>query len=473
MHMAAPLYPRYPVLFVDDEEDILQSYKMSLRMNRINNIELCCDSRLVEQLLLERQFSAAVLDLSMPYVSGMQLLELIHTSYPNLAVIIATGMNDVASAVACMKMGAYDYLVKPIDESKLVSAIHNTQELYELRSENEALRNQVLQSGLKHPEAFNHIITGSSSMKSIFSYIEAISFSMRPVLICGESGTGKELFARAVHNASGREGEFVPVNVGGLDDTVFCDTLFGHRKGAFTGADANRPGLVERASGGTLFLDEIGTLNRQSQVKLLRLLQERQYYPLGSDTHKSANAAIVVATNEDLPVRVKDGSFRSDLYYRLKTHCIHIPPLRKRMEDLPMLVEHFANEAAQAAGRETVEMPRQALGILAGYSFPGNVRELQSMVFDLVSRAYDGVVDIELLKRTLHMETMVARGEILAPEAGLPMIYYLGEFPTLDTVERFFIEKALLLTNNNQSAAARMLGVSQSMLSRRMGRNNA
>ncbi|MBD3422250.1 MAG: response regulator [Chitinivibrionales bacterium] len=470
--MAVPKYPSNPVLFVDDEEDILQSYKMSLRMNRINNIELCSDSRLVARLLGERQFSVAVLDLSMPHVSGMQLLELIHTSYPDLPVIVATGMNDVTSAVTCMKMGAYDYLVKPIDESKLISAINNTQELSALRSENEALRNQMLQSGLKHPEAFDHIITNSPAMKSIFSYIEAISFSMRPILICGESGTGKELFARAVHNASGREGEFVPVNVGGLDDNVFSDTLFGHRKGAFTGADTNRQGLVERASKGTLFLDEIGTLDHQSQVKLLRLLQERQYYPLGSDTHKSANAAIIAATNEDLSARVKEGTFRTDLYYRLKTHCISIPPLRKRMEDLPLLVEHFGNEAAEAAGRNAVKMPRQALGILAGYSFPGNVRELQSIVFDLVSRACDGVVDIELLKHTLHMETVVTQGEISAPQAGQPMIYYLGEFPTLDAVERFFIEKALRLSNNNQSAAARMLGVSQSMLSRRVGKNS-
>lgn len=464
--MAPNPYPFHPVLLVDDEIDILESYRMSLRMNRINNLVLCEDSRQVESLLEKQTFSLVVLDLSMPHVPGMTILEMLQQRFPDTPVIIVTGVNDVSTAVECMKKGALDFLLKPVEENKLIAAIHTAHELSELRRENEALRTQMLRAGLSRPEAFSPIITINPAMKAIFSYIEAIAPSTRPVLVTGESGTGKELIARAIHESSGRKGTFVAVNVGGLDDTVFSDTLFGHRKGAFTGADSDRAGLIEKAAGGTLFLDEIGTLQTPSQVKLLRLLQEKQYYPLGADTHRTSNAAIIAATNENLARRTREGSFRTDLYYRLKTHRLHIPPLRERIEDIPCLVEHFAAEAARSMGRDVPEIPDEVFGILGGYTFPGNVRELQAMMHDIVARSIAPSLEPKLFTECISSEIDATVEAAPSCSPAHSAIYYTGPFPTLERVKEFLFEKAMKLSGGNQSVAARMLGISQSSLSR-------
>lgn len=214
-------------------------------------------------------------------------------------------------------------------------------------------------------------------MRRIFRYMEAVAASDQPVLVTGETGVGKEMVVRALHDASHRKGQFIAVNVAGLDDQAFSDTLFGHTRGAFTGADQAREGLVAKAAGGTLFLDEIGDLQLPSQIKLLRLLQEREYYPLGSDNGKKSDARIVVATNRDLKQMMEGNSFRSDLYYRLKTHRIQVPPLRDRLEDMPLLVNHFLDEAAAAIGKSRPVTPVELNGYLAAYSFPGNIRELK------------------------------------------------------------------------------------------------
>ena len=217
-------------------------------------------------------------------------------------------------------------------------------------------------------------------MYSIFQYVETIARTALPVMITGETGVGKEMIASAIHKLSGREGAFVPVNIAGLDDHLFSDTLFGHRRGAFTSADSSRKGLIEQASNGTLFLDEIGDLHVESQVKLLRLLQEGKYYPLGADVPKSSNARTVVATNREIQFLRDSESFRNDLYFRLQSHHIHLPPLRERTGDIPLLVAHFLESAAERLDQEIPTPAPELLTLLETYQFPGNVRELQGMV---------------------------------------------------------------------------------------------
>ncbi len=223
-------------------------------------------------------------------------------------------------------------------------------------------------------------------MRSTFKYIESIAVTSQPVLITGKTGVGKELIARTIHRLSGRKGTLAAVNVTGLDDTTFSDTLFDHKRGAFTGADRVRAGLIEKAANGTLFLDETGDLHPTSQVKLLRLLQEREYYPLGADVPRPSNARIVVATNRDLLALQASGTFRADLYYRLLLHRINVPPLRERRDDIPLLVEFFLQRAADELGKTKPTPPPELFILLALYDFPGNIRELQTMIFDAVSR---------------------------------------------------------------------------------------
>ncbi|NIT54367.1 MAG: sigma-54-dependent Fis family transcriptional regulator, partial [candidate division Zixibacteria bacterium] len=235
-------------------------------------------------------------DMYMPHIPGWEILPTIISDFPAVPVIILTAMNEVNMAVESMKRGAFDYIVKPVDDERLVGTVRKAIELNHIKSENRRLREYLLTDKLSHPEAFSHIITENSQMRSIFQYCEAIASSPQPVLVTGETGVGKELVAEALHKLSQRSGEFVPVNVAGVDDQLFSDTLFGHTKGAYTGADRDRKGMIEQANDGTLFLDEIGDLAMESQVKLLRLLQERKYYPIGSDVPRTCDCRVVVAT---------------------------------------------------------------------------------------------------------------------------------------------------------------------------------
>jgi DNA-binding NtrC family response regulator len=462
------IFPVTPLLLVDDEEDVLESYKMALKFNGIHNFILCSDSRDVSGILKEQEISAVVLDLFMPHVKGQDLLALIKEEYPQIPVIVVTGSNKVETAVDCMKCGAFDYMVKPVENSRLTSSIRTALEIRELQYEVDTLKRQVLSQDIHHPEVFKDIITVSNGMKSIFKYVEAIAGTPKPVLITGESGVGKELIARALHCLSSRKGNFVPVNVGGLDDTMFSDTLFGHKKGAFTSADSARPGLIEQAAGGTLFLDEIGDMDNTSQVKLLRLLQDREYYPLGSDVVKVSDTRIIAATNTSLEKKQRDGTFRNDLYYRLIIHHIHIPPLRERPEDIPFLINHFIEQSATSIDKKIPSVPEQLYVLLSSYHFPGNIRELQSVIYDAVSRCETPILSLSVFRDYIKKRSgQGEQGETNMTKDAFN-ISYSGRFPTLKEAEDFFIEEALQKAKGNQSIAATYLGINQSTLSRRL-----
>jgi DNA-binding NtrC family response regulator len=467
--MIPSAYPRFPVLMVDDEVQTLNSFEMVLRSANVNHLIRCQDSREVIPVLSRQEIEVMLLDLSMPHMTGQELLSIVANDFPEIPVIIITGSNDVDTAVRCMKSGAFDYMVKPVEKSRLISGVKRAIEIRELQRENKWLKAHVLSDRLEHPEIFSEIITNSQAMKSIFQYIEAISPSPQPVLITGETGVGKELVARAIHRLSHRTGPFVPVNVAGLDDNVFADSLFGHRKGAFTGADQMRSGMVEQASGGTLFLDEIGDLSPASQVKLLRLSQDGEFFPLGSDVAKRSDARVLVATNQDLEFLQSSGRFRKDLYYRLCAHHIHLPPLRERREDLPLLIDYFLETASQTLGKKKPTPPTELFTLLSTYHFPGNVRELQSMILDAVSSHQSGKLSLEVFKSYIRQKhpAFDVDSKPLPPGEDL-LISFSDQLPTLKKAEQSLISEALKRAKGNQAIAAQMLGITRQALNKRL-----
>jgi len=461
--------PNRPVLLVDDEEQSLTSFEMALRSVNLNNFIRCLDSREVIPLLTEQEVEMILLDLRMPHMMGDELLPLINSDFPEVPVIMITGANDVETAVKCMKLGAFDYMVKPVERSRLIGGVKRAIELRELQRENLLLKAHVLSDKVDHPEIFSDIVTCSARMRSIFQYVEAVAASPRPLLITGETGVGKELVARAVHRLSRRKGAFVPVNVAGLDDNVFADTLFGHKKGAFTGAEQARGGLLEQAAGGTLFLDEIGDLSAPSQVKLLRLLQDGEYFPLGSDLAKRSDARILVATNHDLSALQSDGRFRKDLYYRLCDHHVHIPPLRERMEDLPLLLNHFLEKVSATLGKSRPTPPEELLTLLGTCPFPGNIREMESMVFDAVSSHRSGKLSMDVFKSHIFQKAPVAKKERPPQVHGecVP-VSFSERLPTLKELEQILVDEAMRRAGGNQSIAALSLGITRQALNKRL-----
>lgn len=470
--MSDVIYPDHPVLLVDDEEQFLRSASYTLISEGITNVETCQESRQVMERLGRQSYALVVLDMMMPHLSGEELLKQIVRDYPEVPVVIITAINEVEWVVKTIKAGAFDYLVKPVDDARLVTVVVRALQLREVRDENILLKQYLLSARLEHPEKFAAIITESQAMRGIFQYIEAIARTPLPVLITGETGTGKELIARALHDVSGRSGEFVALNVAGVDDHFFSDTLFGHTRGAFTGADRERKGLIEQAAGGTLFLDEIGDLSLESQVKLLRLLQEAEYYPLGADTAKTSDARVVVATLRGIEYLQKSDRFRKDLYYRLKSHHIALPPLRQRREDIHLLVDHFLLKAADKLGKRRITPPKELYALLANYPFPGNIRELEGMIDDAVSRHQGGVLSLEPFRRAVDpgWQEGEESGSVMEEPAGEGAIAFGEILPTLRQAEKALIAEALRRAENNQGIAARMLGLTRRALNNRLQR---
>jgi DNA-binding NtrC family response regulator len=465
------MYPVHPILLVDDDIDMLRVLELTLRSRGISNLVILNDASAIHGLLAAKPVCLILLDLRMPGVQGFDLLQSIREQYPAVPVIMITGENDLETAVRCMRLGARDYLSKPVEPRRLLASITQTLELGEIREEYRAFVERSIQDRLEHPEAFADIIAESPNMRSIFHYVETIALSRKPVLITGESGVGKELIAQAVHRVSGVTGPFVSETVAGFDDNMFSDALFGHVPGAFTGASTRRQGLVQSAESGTLFLDEIGDLSVASQVKLLRLLQEREYRALGSDKTQRATARFVFATNRDLSAMRDAGTFRGDLFYRISTHSIVIPPLRQRRRDIAPLIRHFVGKAARELEKGAPQIPEALIQLMDTYAFPGNVRELEAMAFDAVAKANGHSLALEhfgpLFARD-HAPSGGAPLESAGQDAALNIFTGMDALPDLCSVQVQLIEEAMRRADQNQGIAARLLGISRTALNKRL-----
>lgn len=461
------------ILLVDDEQHILLSSASALQLQGFQDVLTLDDSRQVLSTLEEENIRVIVLDLFMPFISGRELLNTISIKYPQIPVIVMTAVDEVETAVDCMKAGAFDYLVKPVENARLLSSVKRALELCSLKNQVTQLREHLLLNKVNQPAAFESIISASPKMSSMFQYCEVVAVSGQPVIIIGDTGVGKELVAKAIHDVSGRVGKFVPVNVAGLDDNMFSDTLFGHKKGAFTGAEQARSGLISQAVGGTLFLDEIGDLPTNSQVKLLRLLQEQEYYQVGSDIPQMSDARIIAATNRDLRALATEGKFRNDLFFRLCTHQVNVPPLRARLEDIPLLLEHFLYQAANAMNKKKPSYPEELINLLSIYDFPGNVRELKAMVFDAVARHRSGVLSMDSFREVIGDQPTPPGFSIqLQMESVVDALQMtIHRLPKVSEVEGYLINEAMKQAKGNQGIAASLIGLSRQTLNKRLQKN--
>lgn len=462
--MQARLHPARPLLLVDDDEDWSRSFCRALHCAGLSNVQVCTNPGEVMPMLERQEIEMVLLDVELPQVRGDRMLEEIRRRHPDIPVLMVTALEDVDLTMRCMQAGAANFLIKTTHKSQLVAMVQQTLNMRDLQRVSGNLKQALLEKRLRKPEALQEILTCDQAMHLLFQYLEAVAESPEPLLITGETGTGKELIARALHRLSVRPGPLVAVNVAGLDDEAFSDTLFGHIRGAFTGALDRRGGLVERAEGGTLFLDEIGDLCVGSQVKLLRLLQEGEYLPLGADAPRRCDIRIVAATHCDLSNAQREGRFRKDLFYRLRTHHVNIPPLRNRPDDIPLLAAHFLEEACSMQGRRTPDLPQEVVRRLLDHPFPGNIRELRAIMHDAASRMQGDELHPGLFHHLTAKEGTAARPQRSATD----LFRNVTVLPSLKEAQELLIAEALRRTHHNQAAAASLIGVTRQAINQRL-----
>ncbi len=405
------------------------------------------------QRVREGHYDLILLDYKMPGMNGMEVLQAVKGINPEIDVVIITAYGTIETAVDAMKAGALDYITKPVEFEELLLLVERVSERRTLLKENELLREQLGQVGV----TTDRIIYKSEKMSALINMAARVAASRATVLLQGESGTGKELLARLIHQLSPRASRrIIAVNCGALHENLLESELFGHEKGAFTGATARRIGRFEEADGGTLFLDEIGELSPAVQVKLLRFLQEHEFQRLGGNQTLRSDVRVISATNRDLEQRVKEGAFREDLFYRLNVVVMSIPPLRERKEDIPSLIDHFLKRYAEENGKEIAGLSSEAQDVLLKYDYPGNVRELENIIERAVVIARDAVVALEDLpfRETAFLEE--AAGGKKADDGLLK--------GSIEDLEKRLISEAMEKAGDHQTRAAELLGISERML---------
>jgi DNA-binding NtrC family response regulator len=431
------------ILVVDDEINIREAMAAILEGDGYD-VSAAHSSEAAIDALGEDYFQVVISDLRLEGASGMDLLRWIRENCPETQVILLTAYGSVEGAVEAMKLGAYDYLCKPVDRQRLSLLIEKALEKQRLSMENRNLRRR-----LSMKEEFSSIIGGSSRIRQIFKVISEVAPTSATVLITGESGTGKELVARAIHNRSNRrDGPFVTLNCGALPDTLLESELFGFEKGAFTGAVAMKMGRIELAARGTLFLDEVGDMTPKTQVDLLRALQDRELRRLGSNKVVKVDVRFIAATNKNLAGEIAEKRFREDLYYRLNVVPIVMPALRERKEDIPVLVQAFVEEFCRLHQKEHKTIADRAMDLMLTYGWPGNVRELRNVVERMVLLSRSDTLDVGDLPEAIR------RSQERHPEIVIPLNQKLVE------IERTVITNVLARITGNRRKAARHLGIS-------------
>jgi DNA-binding NtrC family response regulator len=402
------------VFVADDEYHICEGLKESL-LKSSYKVDVAYDGDKASRMLAEQVYHAAIFDLKMPGKDGLSLLKQVKEKSPDTGVIIITAFSEVSTAVDAMRQGAYDYLAKPVDLKRLNLSLRHLLEHQALVAENKELR-----ARLGSAETFGEIVHRSSSMQHVCDTLEQAAMTDVPVLIMGDTGTGKELVARAIHQRSGRRNELlVAVNCGAIPETLFESELFGHTRGAFTGAHENKPGRFAVAEGGTLFLDEVGEIPLANQVDLLRVLEEKVYTPVGSNSPEKSNVRLIFATNRNLEEEVNAGSFREDLYYRINVVPIRLPFLRDRKEDIPLLVETFLDQLCLLHRKERKHLVPDAMQLILNYPWPGNVRELKNVVERIVVTCPDTEVGPGRLPTRIRAVELEPEGITVPPQASL------------------------------------------------------
>ncbi|HOC37979.1 MAG TPA: sigma-54 dependent transcriptional regulator, partial [Thermodesulfobacteriota bacterium] len=369
----------HKILVIDDDQAILNYLGVFLTQSGKYEVDCLNESKRVMDVLAEFKPEMILLDMDMPDVTGLDILNMLAEKADAPEVLILSGVEDIELAVKAIKLGAYDYLTKPVDRDKLLISLDRMIErrMLKMRVRELSVSNE---SGVAE-EPFSKIITCSSQMQKILNYVEKIAPTDNPVLIWGESGTGKELIARAMHKLSKRRDKpFVAVNASVFASELFASEFFGHAKGAFTGAVSDKTGILEKSDKGTLFLDEIGDLSLSIQVKLLRVLQEGEFFPVGSTKSVRVDVRLITATNKDLQEEIQRGNFRKDLFYRLNVSSIYLPPLRKREGDIPLLAQYFLDKYAQVHKKKLNSISEDVIGLFKRYRYPGNVRELENII---------------------------------------------------------------------------------------------
>ncbi len=446
--------PRTSILLVDDDQSLRRVIEYQLAEAGYA-VTVAASAEEALQILHDKTFALVVTDLLMPGMDGLDLLDRVRVAQPDSVVIVITAHGDVATAVRAMQLGADDFLEKPFTGERLLIAVRRALQFAELRDENRRLRAMVQEHG-----AFENILGSSPALRAALADLKLAASSEAIVLIQGESGTGKELAARAIHlNSRRREKPFVVVNCGAIPENLIESELFGHRRGAFTGATEERKGKFETASGGTLFLDEVAELPLPMQPRLLRVLQHGEVDKVGASTPVRVDVRVIAATNRELEARVREGSFREDLWYRLNVVPLRMPALRERKDDIPVLVEHFLMKHAHRHDRPLPRLEREVFERFERYDWPGNVRELENLLERLLVLSRGQSITVEDLPDHLRRDVPrygSVRMEI--PPGGI----------VLEQVERSLIEEALRRCAGNQSAAARFLGISRQTLLYRM-----
>ncbi|HEX7176133.1 MAG TPA: sigma-54 dependent transcriptional regulator [Pyrinomonadaceae bacterium] len=447
-----------PLILVAEDEDLMRAIITRLLEAEGYRVSAVASAEAALEAFAAEDVAVTLTDIRMAGMDGLALLDRIKDVDPEALVVVMTAYSSVDSAVAALRKGAYDYVTKPFVNEDLLQSVKNALRQRELFRENRALRRE-----LDRRYSFSEIIGTSESLQRVFRLVEKVAGTNTNILINGESGTGKELVARAIHHNSARaDRPFVAINCGALPEMLLESELFGHTKGAFTGAVAARPGLFRSAEGGTIFLDEIGEVSPTMQVRLLRAVQEHEVTPVGASAAVRFDARIICATNRDLEKEVSEGRFREDLFYRLNVIEVHLPPLRERREDIPLLVRHFIKRTAREQGQSEKAVEPEAMTAFINYNWPGNVRELQNAVERAFTLSADSIDPDSLPPRVRD----AAAGQ-------LPLRDPDGLRPTLEEVERRHILDTLASVNQDKTRAANILGIDLSTLYRKLKRYGA
>jgi two-component system, NtrC family, response regulator PilR len=440
------------ILVVDDEESIREFLNIMLRKE---GYDVTCveDGQKAIDILKKKSFEMIISDLQMPHVTGLELLKYVRENYGDTLFMLITAFGTTETAVEAMKMGAYDYITKPFKLDEVRINISNA-----LRSKTLETENRSLKKELTKEYSFQNLVGNSAAMHVIYDLIKRVSDTPTNVLIGGESGTGKEMIAKAIHyNGLLKDKAFISVNCGAIPESLMESEMFGHKKGSFTGAIADKPGLFEAADGGTLFLDEVGELPVSIQVKLLRAIQERVVRRVGSTEDTSVNVRIIAATNRDLEAMVKEGTFRQDLYYRLNVIQIRSPSLRERRDDIAILAKHFLKKYNERLNKNISGISQEALAILKTYDYPGNVRELENIIERTVALEAGASILPESLppfvKTTSGSKQMVSSEGIEITDEGVDLDKIVGQ------IEKELIIKAIHTANGVKKKAAKLLNI--------------